>query len=152
FSGDEFSWGDSAYAVTPRMMPIYKKPASDVYENTKYDKAISHVRMHSEHCMGALKGRWQCLRGLRVQINGDEDHVKACRWISVCIILYNLIIDIEGHDAATRLHGCAEEQEDIGDADLGDMYEDERMAEGEGEEKRQRLVQELMDHRAQLRI
>uniref|UniRef100_A0A0W0FI44 DDE Tnp4 domain-containing protein n=1 Tax=Moniliophthora roreri TaxID=221103 RepID=A0A0W0FI44_MONRR len=45
FKGDEFAWGDSAYAVSPRMMPIHKKPAADLYENQKFDKAVSHIRV-----------------------------------------------------------------------------------------------------------
>lgn len=48
--------------------------------------------------MGALKGRFQCLRGLRVKINNHKDHRTAMQWITVTIILHNLIIDIEGSE------------------------------------------------------
>jgi hypothetical protein len=46
--------------------------------------------------MGVLKGRFQCLRGLRVKINNHKDHHEAMQWISVAIILHNLIIEIDG--------------------------------------------------------
>lgn len=45
--------------------------------------------------MGMLKGRWSLLRGLRVQISTAEDHLLALAWIKICLILHNLIIDIE---------------------------------------------------------
>ena len=46
--------------------------------------------------MGALKGHFQCLPGLHVSINSPNDHIHACHWITVAIILHNLIIDVEG--------------------------------------------------------
>lgn len=156
FKGEEFAWGDSAYALSPYMMPVHKKPAADIYENTKYDKAVAHIRIRSEHCMGALKGHWQCLRGLQAEINGDKDHVKACQWITICIILHNLIIDVEGSASAAafqNLHGQAEEEEDSPELDFADLYgadgSDDHTG---GEEKRKRLVQQVMAHRADLGI
>lgn len=95
--------------------------------------------------MGALKGRWQCLRGLRVNINSKHKHRAACRWITIAIILHNLVIDVEGavqgeHFAGN--HSRIEEVEDRGTADLprdnGRNY---------GEAKRQQLVEELLAFR-----
>lgn len=78
FEGEEFAWADSAYSLTPCTIPVHKEPASLQPDNTVFDKAVSHLRVRSEHCMGALKGRFQCLRGLRVQINSNQDHIAAC--------------------------------------------------------------------------
>lgn len=78
FKGNEFAWADSAYTLTPRTIPVHKKPASLIPRNTLFDKALARIRVRSEHTMGALKGRWQCLRGLQVLINSKNDHVKAC--------------------------------------------------------------------------
>ncbi|KIK54944.1 hypothetical protein GYMLUDRAFT_132758, partial [Collybiopsis luxurians FD-317 M1] len=100
FDGDEFAWGDSAYAVTERMICIHKKPAADIPANSIFDKTLSLLRVRSEHCMGALKGCWSCLSGLRVSINSNNDHIRACRWITISIILHNLIIDLEGTQSA----------------------------------------------------
>jgi hypothetical protein len=96
FKGEEFAWADSAYNVTERVIPIHKRPAADIPENARFDQAVSQIRVRCEHCMGALKGRWQCLRGLRLSINSQHEHVAACRWITICIILHNLCIDVEG--------------------------------------------------------
>ncbi|KAF8882602.1 hypothetical protein CPB84DRAFT_1871009 [Gymnopilus junonius] len=62
--------------------------------------------------MGALKGWFQCLRGLRVNVFNNHDHKEACRWITITIILHNLIIDVEGPDSAAEFvasHTAADE-------------------------------------------
>jgi len=102
FNGQEFAWVDSAYALTIQTIPVHKEPASRLRQNAIFDKAMSQLRVRSEHCMGALKGRFQCLCGLRVKINSHEDHYQVMRWISVVIILHNLIIDINGADCIHR--------------------------------------------------
>jgi hypothetical protein len=50
----------------------------------------------SEHTIGYIKGRFQSLRGLWQQIKNPRDHLLAIAWIKACLILHNLIIDIEG--------------------------------------------------------
>ena len=87
FEGEEFAWCDSAYALSPRTIPIHKKPAALRPKNAIFDKTVSHLCVHSEHCMGALKGRFQCLWGLRININSNKDHAEAYRWITIAIIL-----------------------------------------------------------------
>src|SRR5207245_3652830 len=75
FQGEEFAWADSAYGISLRTIPVHKKPAALLPENTAFDYAVANIRVRSEHCMGALKGRFQCLRGLRVNINSNSQHV-----------------------------------------------------------------------------
>jgi len=94
--------------------------------------------------MGALKGRFQCLRGLRVDINSNEDHVQACRWMTVCIILHNLIIDVEGVEhtqAYVAQHGATEEEADHGarHPPLNQVDDDD-----EANAKRKQLIAELI--------
>jgi hypothetical protein len=98
--------------------------------------------------MDALKGHFQCLRGLRVNINNSDDHKKACQWITIAIILHNLVIDVEGQQSGATfapLHTTIEEREDRGEADaaLCDDAED-------GELKRKRLIAELLAYRLSL--
>ena len=149
FEPAEFAWADSAYSLTNRMIPVHKKPASLIRENAIFDRAVSHIRVRSEHCMGALKGCFQCLRGLRVSIKTPEDHFKACQWIKVAIILHNLIIDVEGEVSGAQfsgLHTHIEEEEDAGTVDV-EMTEEQ----GEkGEAKRQQLIAELLAYRGQI--
>ena len=97
--------------------------------------------------MGALKGRFQCLRGLRVAINDAADHVRAGRWIQVAIILHNIIIDIEGSVSGARfapMHTQEEEEEDSG---VASDIEDSNLEDADGQQKRDRLVAELLAFR-----
>lgn len=147
FQGEEFAWADSAYPVNVRTIPVHKEPASSIPRNTRFDKAVAHLRIRSEHCMGALKGRWQCLRGLRLEINCNADHIRACDWIMVCIILHNLIIDIEGSESGSafqREHGRNEENEDLdgrAPQPVPYLYETDNS-------KRERLIDELFKRRS----
>lgn len=56
FEGEEFAWADSAYAVNSCTIPVHKQPASLDPDNAMFDGAVAHLRVRSEHCMGALKG------------------------------------------------------------------------------------------------
>jgi hypothetical protein len=97
--------------------------------------------------MGALKGRFQCLRGLHVNINSPNDHIRACHWITVAIILHNLIIDVEGTASGHYFqpeHPGAHEMADTGDHEEENEEEEEA---DEGEVKRRQLTAELLAFR-----
>ncbi len=151
FEGEEFAWADSAYSLNKRTIPVHHKPASFRRQNTIFDKAVAHIRVRSEHCMGALKGRFQCLRGLRVNINSPDDHIRACRWITISIILHNLIIDVEGTASGQHFqstHPAAQEQADAGVYNEEENNEEENVEElEEGEVKRCQLTAELLAFR-----
>lgn len=154
FKGKEFAWADSAYTLNSRTIPVHRKPALLRRSNAIFDKAVARVRVRSEHCMGALKGRFQCLRGLRVAINSQEQHIEAGRWITVAIILHNLIIDVEGKESAEKfapIHTPGEEQEDAG-ANGGEEEDEEHGEDAEGEEIRTLLTAELLVYREQIGI
>lgn len=149
FKDEEFAWCDSAYTLTRRTMTVHRKPASLIRQNSIYDTAVSNIRVRSEHCMGALKGRFQCLRGLRVNINNQQDHIEACRWITIAIILHNMVIDVEGCSGGIQFlgdHGRVEEAQDREfPAD-----DDAQNVEDQGRLKRQRLIDELLAHRGEV--
>ena len=154
FHGQEFAWVDSAYALTPHTIPVHKEPASRIRENAIFDKVVSRLRVRSEHCMGALKGRFQCLRGLRVKINSHEDHREAMRWITTTIILHNLIIDIEGVEGTRREwedSGTSEEDGQGANRSHGEEDEDEDK-DSLGVRKRNQLVAELLWAKYQERL
>jgi hypothetical protein len=155
FEGREFAWTDSAYPLGERVIPVHKMPASACCENSIFDKAVSHLRIRSEHCMGALKGRFQCLRGLRVNINSPDDHVAAMQWITCAIILHNLIIDVEGEVSGMYfqpLHGHAEEEDDMGEGSNEEDDGEEEEDRNPGEIKCRLLIAELLAHRESIGI
>jgi hypothetical protein len=151
FEGNEFALCDSAYTVNKRTISVHKEPASLIPENALFDKTAAHLRIRSEHCMGALKGRFQCLRGLRVNIQSNNNHVSACLWITIAIILHNLIIDVEGTDCTHDLlvgHTLVEYSEARDDLGLQDQaLHDLHPEMGEGNAKRQQLINEVVAYR-----
>ena len=99
--------------------------------------------------MGALKGQFQCLQGLHVDINSNAKHVKACQWITIAIIIHNMVIDIEGMNSGAsfgNLHNRAEELEDRGIPVPYEVDDDEM--EQVGEIKCHRLVAEIVTYKS----
>ncbi|KIK14154.1 hypothetical protein PISMIDRAFT_73750, partial [Pisolithus microcarpus 441] len=48
-----------------------------------------------EHFYGSLKGRFQSLRDMHFQIQNQWDLEFANMWMRCCLILHNLILEIE---------------------------------------------------------
>ena len=46
--------------------------------------------------MGMLKGTFQSLKEIRIQLVNTKRHIIIIMWARVCIVLHNLIIRIEG--------------------------------------------------------
>ena len=118
FDGEEFAWTDSAYGMSPWSIPVHKEPASWLWSNTIFDAQVSQLWAQSEHCIGELKGWFQCLCGLRVSINSYKDHVHALQWITVAIILHNLIIDVKARlNGIVAIGGVVEEEHQVREYD-----------------------------------
>jgi len=50
------------------------------------------VRIKSEHCIGLLKARFQCVQGLRRVISSKHDLALILQMIMCACILHNLLI------------------------------------------------------------
>ena len=119
---DHWIWADSAYPMQPwcvvpfkatgegltRTKNLYNKYLSKVSSNflvrPKKRPLNTQVRVRVEHVFAALKGRFQSLRELRLQVRTKKDIQVAVHWIQCCIILHNMIIDFEkelGIDSST---------------------------------------------------
>jgi hypothetical protein len=152
FNDHEFAWVDSAYALTVHTIPVHKEPASRLRQNAIFDKAVSRLRVRSEHCMGALKGRFQCLRGLRVKINNHKDHHEAMQWISVAIILHNLIIEIDSIEGDRGEWEDSNTGADGGQDNDGPTEEEDEEEDDPAVRKRNQLIGELLWARYQERL
>lgn len=134
----------SAYGINSHTIPVHKQPAFLDPANAYFDKVVAHFCVQSEHCMGALKGRFQCLCGLHLSIDSKREHNMACKWIMIAIILHNLIIYVEGLTNGAQFaqeHGIDDELNDCGP-------NDEPLGVGQDAEAKQReLVAELMAFR-----
>ncbi|KAG7097776.1 hypothetical protein E1B28_005095 [Marasmius oreades] len=123
FEGDEFGWGDSAYPVTEHIF-LFISVLQLTIPKTEF---LTKCSQTSESVLNIAL----------VDINNKEQHVKACWWITIAIILHNAVINIEGARSGEYFGsvsggtGTGEEEIEPETADDGDEI---------GEAKRKRLV------------
>ena len=113
----EWIWADSAYPTESWCVAPFRKPAGGELsaDQRTYNYHVSRVspyfvslsiltildcqvRIHSEHAIGLLKGRFQVLCELRIQITSPKHHKWAITFVRCCIILHNIIIRLEDGD------------------------------------------------------
>ncbi|KIM58477.1 hypothetical protein SCLCIDRAFT_1190973, partial [Scleroderma citrinum Foug A] len=82
---NEWIWADTTYPSLTWCVVPFKKPSG---------RELA-IRVHSEHFFGSLKGWFQSLRELRFQIQNQTNLDYTNMWIRCCLILHNMIIDIE---------------------------------------------------------
>ncbi|KIJ61941.1 hypothetical protein HYDPIDRAFT_77016, partial [Hydnomerulius pinastri MD-312] len=94
---DHWIWADSAYPThTWCVVPFKATKTTPLTRAQKtYNRYLSKVRVRVEHAFGALKGRFQSLRELRLQMRTMKDMKIAVHWVQCCIILHNMIIRFE---------------------------------------------------------
>jgi hypothetical protein len=77
--------------------------------------------------MGLLKGTFQSLKEIRIQLVNIKRHMIIIMWARVCIVLHNLIIRIEGDNFDGRWRECLVrtglDRERGADGDTGDEDE-----------------------------
>jgi hypothetical protein len=56
-------------------------PEKSIPENREYNYYVSNIRIRSEHCVGFLKGRWSCLRDLRLRVDDQKGLAFATLWV-----------------------------------------------------------------------
>lgn len=72
-------------------MILYKSPASLLKENCSFNYYLSRIRIQSEYAISYLKGRFQSLKELRIQILNPQDLAYATLWINYYIILHAFV-------------------------------------------------------------
>ncbi|GLB34545.1 putative DDE superfamily endonuclease [Lyophyllum shimeji] len=96
--GEEFIWGDSAYPIEIWLVAPYKRPDRDVEDNEIFNNHLSIIRIRSEHAIGFLKGRFQSLKGLRINIKNEATHKFATYWVVSCIGLHGFAMICEAEE------------------------------------------------------
>ena len=163
FGPDEWMWADSAYPSETWSVSPFKKPAKRELspDQKTFNYHLSKIRIRVEHAIGLLKGRFQSLFELRIQIYTHEKHLWAVMWIRCCIILHNLVLQIEAgkDDREWREelynlwdqregaeHRCWEEEAEMESEDDFDMLElARRRLMTAGQKFRQGLMKKLFD-------
>jgi hypothetical protein len=95
FTSREYLLGDSAFSMSPIMVPAYKKGPHGVISEEKsyFNTMLAKIRIKSEHCIGLLKGRFQRLRGHRRVIRDKVDFDFILKMTMAACVLHNLLIN-----------------------------------------------------------
>ncbi|MBW0494662.1 hypothetical protein O181_034377 [Austropuccinia psidii MF-1] len=93
FDRGQYLLSDLAYPLGPNSIPCYKGTAVEGHDNRLFNYCIADSRVQIEHCVGILKAPWASLRNLRLLCNRPEHMVDINRWIYVCAVLHNILID-----------------------------------------------------------
>ena len=92
FSLQEYLLGDAGFAANYFMLTPYRQPAASIPHNHLYNVLLSSPRQAIEHVNGLLKGRFQSLKGIRIQIKKKEDFKQFVDWIVACLVLHNMFL------------------------------------------------------------
>jgi hypothetical protein len=108
-----------------------------------------------EHTIGLLKGTFQSLKEIRIQLINTKRHMIIIMWARVCIVLHNLIIRIEGDNFDERWREClvmtglanergdAEEEEEEDPEDM--LKRAQRRLETPGQRFRRKVMDDLFN-------
>jgi hypothetical protein len=101
-----------------------------------------------------LKGTFQSLKEIRIQLIDTKRHMVIIMWARVCIVLHNLIIRIEGDNFDKSWRECLvrtglDHERAIGDADEEDepgdtLEEARRRLETPGQRFRLKVMDDLL--------
>jgi hypothetical protein len=167
-------WADSAYppeiwSVAPFKKPVNGQLTADQRTYNYWVSKVSYIqpsmlnefnclqiRICVEHTVGLLKGTFQSLKEIRIQLTDTRRHMIIIMWARVCIVLHNLIIRIEGDNfdekwrdglvrtGLDRLHGGFPDTDD--EDELGDDLEWARQRlETPGQRFRLKLMNDLFN-------
>ena len=84
--------GDSAYALSDRLMKPYTDNGNLTREQVNFNKILSMTRVVVENAYGRLKGRFRCI-AKRL----DLDVETVCLVIAACSVLHNFC-EVMGED------------------------------------------------------
>jgi hypothetical protein len=90
----DFLIGDKGYVISRRMIIPYSKPLEDQQQGgyTLFNSHLTKSRVKIEHAFGILKSRLPILTALPIRIKTREDHQRAIRLISACIVVHNFAL------------------------------------------------------------
>ncbi|KAE8185989.1 hypothetical protein CF335_g7570 [Tilletia laevis] len=89
----EFVWADGGYGLSEHTCGPYDHVvAAKSRDFRRFNYTVSKVRVRSEHAFGYLKGRFQCLRGLRQLVRDEVDHDRITTTIVGALVAHNLAL------------------------------------------------------------
>jgi hypothetical protein len=85
---ENYLLGDSGYPLEPWLLVCFMNPQEDTPES-RFNTALSQLRMTIEHTNGLLKSRFRCLHGHRAL---NYNPIRAAKIIYTSSILHNMCI------------------------------------------------------------
>ena len=83
-----------------------------------YNLNLDQIHVRVEHMFAALKGWFQSLCELRLQMNSLKDVQIVIHWIQCCLILHNMIIRCEDRlNVESTMQWAIQEGQENGDGD-----------------------------------
>ena len=76
-------------------------------DNEVFNNHVSMVRIRSEHAIGYLKGRFQSLKSLRINIRDERSHKLATYWVAACVGVHNFALACEDDERPDDEDGAA---------------------------------------------
>lgn len=164
-------WAGIAYPLEKWCVVLFKKPKGGnlTRQQNTYNRYVSKVctkvnilllwmqnsgQIHVcvKHAIAALKGRFQSLWELRLQMQSKEDLHIAVYWIKCCFILHNMIIVFEENhwrqgEQVGSLRWAREEAVVYGDEPEPDVGLEQPRG-TEGQQFRGHLIEKLSDQHA----
>ncbi|OWZ17973.1 hypothetical protein PHMEG_0008002 [Phytophthora megakarya] len=138
----------SAFQASSIMIPAFKKPPKAQLhpDNSYFDTRLAKVRIKSEHCIGLLKMRFQCLREIRVKLGKKRKHMRRLIRFGMCACIFHNLLIAEPVPA--------EWQSELDKCITGELEDDDELnlavpAEASGDERRSQLLGYMLEIRAQ---
>ncbi|DBA03064.1 TPA: hypothetical protein N0F65_003311 [Lagenidium giganteum] len=91
FDQGEYLLEDSAFGTSiPFIVTPYKRPASSLPANARFNARLSRARIIIEHCVGILKVRFP----LSSLLGDEKAAIRFCKTQRACVILHNICVEL----------------------------------------------------------
>jgi len=91
---EEYIFVDLGFKRELFAVPPYKGKDGKLQHNALFNQAQRRGRVKVEHVNGVIKARFGSLCDLPIDIRGEADHNRCASWITACVILHNLLIQL----------------------------------------------------------
>jgi hypothetical protein len=128
FSESQYLLEDSAYCNSSTVITSYKSSNIKRSKIRRFNRRLSRIRIDIEHSFEILKDRWKSLTELRIRIQNRRSYIYVIRWITVCIVLHNIILNIQ-NDWNEDEKWWTIEEENFHNEELRQLHDQQMMTE-----------------------
>ncbi len=76
-------------------MTSYKASHTNNFRIRQFNRRLSRLRIDIKHAFEILKKRWKSLIELRLQIRNKKNYIYVIRWITIYVMLHNILLSIQ---------------------------------------------------------